>query len=99
MSDSKTTEGDSFIVLKTWQKYWDAVDDGSKPFEVRKNDRPYRVGAVLILQRWEPETQDFTYCSDGNPLICARRVTSILHGGQFGIEPGYVVMGLERIAA
>jgi hypothetical protein len=33
--------------LKTWTEYYNAVFDGNKTFEVRKNDRNYQVDDVL----------------------------------------------------
>lgn len=77
--------------LKTWPLYFASVEDGSKPFEARKNDRNFRVGDVLALNEWEPDRQRYT----GRVLL--RRVTYILPGGAFGVEPGYVVMGLGPV--
>ncbi len=75
--------------LKIWPTFFDAVRDGIKPFEVRKNDRHFRVGDVLQLQEWSPSTGEFT----GRTL--QRVVVYILAGGQFGIEEGYVVLGFD----
>jgi len=36
--------------LKILPPYFVAVADGSKPFEVRRNDRDYQVSDILILQ-------------------------------------------------
>lgn len=76
--------------LKTWPQFWSAVARGDKNFEVRKDDRAYQAGDILILERFDPEhpEQFGTYGS------LTRVVTFVLPGGQFGIEPGYVVMGL-----
>mgnify|MGYP003403112388 CR=1 FL=1 len=75
--------------LKTWPEYFEAVLSGKKNFEVRKNDRDYNVGHVLILKEWNPETESYT----GREI--ARGVSYILHGGSFGIESGTVVMSLS----
>lgn len=73
--------------LKTWPKYF-AVVGNSKTFEVRKNDRNFKVGDVLWLQEWVPETEEYTGRSK------KFTISFILMGGQFGIEEGYCVMGL-----
>lgn len=86
--------------LKTWSDYWDAVDRGEKPFEVRRDDRGFQKGDVLILRRMVRNTtygwiEDRSY-SDNRPKDIRRKITFILTGGQFGVEPGHVVMGLRK---
>lgn len=41
--------------LRTWPVYFERVADGSKTFEVRKDDRGYQTGDVLVLHEWSPE--------------------------------------------
>jgi hypothetical protein len=84
-------------VLKTWPEYFDAVVSGVKTFEVRRDDRGYREGDVLILQRWEPERQAYSTDATGHPEIMSKRVSYVLRGGQFGVEQGFVVMGLSNV--
>jgi hypothetical protein len=74
--------------LKTWPEYFDAIWNGSKPFEVRKNDRDYQVGDWLNLQEWEPTPGVYT----GRSMTV--RVTYIMGGGSFGIADDHVVMGI-----
>ncbi len=40
--------------LKTWPEFYQAVEEGRKTFEIRRNDRPYAVGDVLHLGEFEP---------------------------------------------
>jgi len=75
--------------LKTWPRYYKCVVDGSKPFEVRKYDRLFHLGDTLILQEYEPENSRYT--GKESEFI----VTYILHGGEFGIQDGYCVMGIK----
>ena len=75
--------------LKTWPQYFGAVKCGVKPFEVRLNDRNYQTGDTLLLQEYDPHAAAYT----GNTLTCD--ITFLLSGGQFGIEQGYVAMGLR----
>lgn len=75
--------------LKTWPKFFKAVKDRLKTFECRLNDRDFKVGDILELQEWNPLTKQYT------EETLSRRVTYILYGGQFGIEKGWCVMGIE----
>ncbi len=79
--------------LKTWLPYFDAVADGRKLFEVRKNDRDYKVGDVLRLLPYDTEKQKVVRRNGYHHIDC--EVLYVLSGGQFGVESGYVVMGLE----
>lgn len=82
--------------LKTLPSYWDAVERGEKNFEVRKDDRGFQKGDTLRLVKLRRGlAAEWTENLDVKPL--ERRIAYILTGGQFGIEPGYVVMGLERL--
>jgi hypothetical protein len=76
--------------LKTWPAYFQRVKSGQKPFEVRKNDRDFQVGDTVVLNEFNPETQEFT----GDET--SRLVSYVLPGGQFGIELGFCVLGLSE---
>ena len=41
--------------LKTWPVYFKAVKEGSKTFEVRKDDRKFHVGDKVLLQEYDLE--------------------------------------------
>ncbi|MDK1004046.1 ASCH/PUA domain-containing protein [Bacillus subtilis] len=47
-------------ILKILPEYFDAVCSGKKSFEIRKNDRNYRVGDELILCEYVPDRGGFT---------------------------------------
>lgn len=82
--------------LKTLERYWDAVADGRKTFEVRKNDRAFQTGDILVLEKWDNDGRYYrTEPGDAfKPMKLRKRITYLLQGGQFGIEPGYCVLGL-----
>lgn len=42
-------------VLKIWPDSFEAAIDGRKNFEVRVNDRDYRLGDVLVLREYIPK--------------------------------------------
>ena len=76
--------------LKCQPPFFEAVRCGDKPFEVRKDDRDYRVGDTLILREWRLDWKDYT------GRMVRKRVTYKLAGGAFGVEAGTVVLGLSR---
>ena len=39
--------------LKIYSDYFNAVIAGKKTFEIRKNDRPFKVGDLLALNEWD----------------------------------------------
>ena len=72
--------------LKTWPEFFWPVVTGEKPFEIRKNDRDFRVGDDLELLEWDPQAESY---SGKNGLFTVTYVTD------FEQKPGYVVMGLK----
>ena len=85
--------------LKTWGSYWDAVSSGEKVFEVRRDDRGFQKGDVLHLVRMR-QNYDGKWVEDrdhnNGRRVLVRKISYVLTGGQLGIEPGYVVMGLKK---
>lgn len=43
--------------LKIWPQYYCRVADGSKTFEVRKNDRGFQPGDSVVLREWDPKKE------------------------------------------
>lgn len=46
--------------LKIWSRFFEAIQDGSKTFEIRKNDRGFLVGDQLLLREWLPDTEEYS---------------------------------------
>lgn len=76
--------------LKTWPEYYQAIMSGDKTFEVRFNDRDFKEGEILQLQEYDPAKLAYTGRQEWF------YIRHILHGGQFGIEKGYVVMSISE---
>ena len=90
--------------LKTHPSVFDAVKDGRKTWEFRRNDRDFQVGDTLILEFYDPAPNDFISSRSHGYLYEEKgpgrihidaRVTYILHGGQFGVPVGFCVMSIE----
>ncbi len=74
--------------LKTWTGYYQAILDGKKTFECRRDDRGFNYGDGLLLREWN--TDDNTYT--GRQVL--KTVTYILRGPAFGVSGGFCVMAL-----
>lgn len=85
--------------LKTLDLYFDAVKAGTKTFEVRVNDRAFQTGDILVLERITKSGFYTPSETPGQPVNIHKRITYLLQGGQFGIEPKYCVLGLGDVEA
>ena len=84
--------------LKTVGRYWEAVERGDKTFEVRKNDRAFQTGDILELVKLGEDGYIETPPGErwGKKII-RKRITYLLQGGQFGIDPVYCVLSLGEL--
>ncbi len=73
--------------LKIYPKYFDAVLDGSKLFEIRKNDRGFQVGDNIMLREWD----NIKY--SGRTIYA--EITYILDDKFVGLADGYVALGIK----
>lgn len=85
--------------LKTHPLPFQAVKRGEKNFELRFDDRGYRVGDQLLLKEytpanyWDPEEpKESNYTGE----ILHREISYILKDFK-GLEQGYVILGLRKI--
>lgn len=76
--------------LKILPQYFNDIIYHNKNFEIRKNDRDFQVGDILVLNEWE--FGKYT----GNIIIAT--VSYIYHAdGHHGVAPGYCILGLIDI--
>lgn len=76
--------------LKIRPEYFAAVRDGTKTFELRKDDRGFNVGDILHLREYRHD--EYT----GRHLYTT--VTYILRDAkEYGLEDGYCILGLGKV--
>lgn len=82
--------------LKTWPEFFGDIAAGRKTFELRKDDRGFRVGDTLELREYDPKTDAYS----GRMVF--RGVEHILEhrpeagcAATLGLRPGYVIMSLS----
>lgn len=73
--------------LKILPEFFVAVLEGRKTFELRNNDRDYKVGDVLLLKEFDGEKYTGNYTR--------KNVTYVLNGGQYGLDKDYVILGIK----
>ena len=83
--------------LKILPQYFNEVREKKKTFELRKDDRDYKVGDILILKEWNPDEiygtvdEEETHYS-GKKVV--RQITSILRD----IDPAIGISSLDGYA-
>lgn len=78
--------------VKTWTKFYDPQVKGEKLFELRKDDRPYKVGDIFLSQEFDSKKNEYT----GNETPF--RITYILRDAEiFGLKPGYCILQLKEL--
>lgn len=81
--------------LKCWPEYFGAVLDGSKTFEVRRDDRGFKVGDVLWLREWDCDMPGRGNYFTGREV--RKRVTYIMRHPPF-VPEGFCIMALGEAA-
>lgn len=79
--------------LKTLPKYFEEVRLGSKRFELRRNDRDFRVGDYLALNEYDRATQTYTGRTE---LV---KVTYMLNPNDvMTCQGGFAVLSILKVA-
>ena len=77
--------------LKILPEYYNAVREGRKRFELRKDDRGFAVGDRLHLRKWDPAGG---YTGE----VIMTDITYILRGAPgYGLADGYCVLSIGKI--
>lgn len=76
--------------LKTIPPYYQAVEEGLKNWDLRKDDRDFKVGEFVRLKEYDPVKKVYS----GHYLIF--RISYILRNApKFGLKEGYCILTLE----
>tara|TARA_R110000822_G_scaffold95314_5_gene218057 strand:+ start:5563 stop:5916 length:354 start_codon:yes stop_codon:yes gene_type:complete len=95
---NKNELGMTTHILKTDSKVFQATYNGTKNFEIRMNDRDFKVGDILVLR--ETEFTGAEMCLNDKPLIytgreLTKKITYILDGSDYGQSDEWVIMSVQ----
>lgn len=76
--------------LKTWPEMFNAAMFSIKSFDLRVNDRDFKVGEYVALKEWDPVERLYS------GRILSRQIQYILRGG-FGLPENMVILGLMMV--
>ncbi len=89
--------------LKTWPEYFQPVVDGRKTVELRRDDREFEEGDVVVLEEWRPPSRyDFVLDPGSGPpgytgRVCRRIVTHVLRDPEHRwLQPGVVALSMQQ---
>ena len=84
------------IEKKVWPKYFQAIIDGKKTYELRLADFEVKEGDLLILREWNPETKEYS------GRVIEKKVTYVARTKEFSFwseedieKYGYQVIGFR----
>jgi ASC-1-like (ASCH) protein len=75
--------------LKILPQYFEEVYNGNKTFEIRKNDRDFKVGDILMLREWIVSKENGEYDAGGYIQVVVKYITN------FAQQDDYVVMSFD----
>lgn len=76
--------------LRIFPQYFKCVKNGTKTFEIRKNDRDFHKGDILQLYEYDKAKGLYT------GRVCAVTVLYVLKNCD-GLSKDYCIMSIERI--
>ena len=80
--------------LKTLPEYFENIWTGRKRFEIRLNDRGFKVGDVLILREYNPSVIDCEYSGRTIRAFVTFLLEDVPH---LGLQDGFCIMGIQVI--
>lgn len=75
--------------LKTEPVFFEDIKSGAKTFEIRKADRPFKVGDTIVLQEFDPEKEEYS----GNEWTGL--ITYLMDDPAF-VKKGFCILGIKE---
>jgi hypothetical protein len=87
--------------LRCWPAYFADVRRGDKPFEIRRADRDFQVGDVVLLEEWDPDmgaardAEGYTGQTTEGTITCVVVSGSLPDFLRGAVGEGFAVLGVR----
>lgn len=81
--------------LKCWPPQYEAMRRGDKTFDIRRNDRGFQTGDMVVQKAYDPRARQYLDEEACPPLFF--EITYVLSGPMYGLREDYVCMALEPL--
>lgn len=82
--------------LKIKECYWKDVWNGRKTFEIRKNDRGYKIGDVIHFHPIDDNGNEISIEKEFNDKYNNYLITYVFEGGEYGLDKDFCVFGIRQ---
>src|SRR4051812_37249283 len=82
--------------LKTWPEFYENILDGRKTFDIRENDRGFKVGDTLLLREYEITPEQYNRSPRTGYYTGRQLRVEVTYLTDFAQREGYVVMAIRR---
>jgi hypothetical protein len=76
--------------LKCWPKPYSELVSGHKGYEIRRHDRNYQVGHMMLIREWDPDREQYT--GQYSTWI----VQHLTPGGEWGLPQDLCILGVQK---
>lgn len=93
MEEVKTT---TVHVIRAWPIFFKDLENSTKTFEFRKDDRDYEVGNILEIHEYDDYTEHYS-----GKVLSFEIIHLLRNGKTFGLRDfpaGYVIMSIKSIS-
>jgi len=82
--------------LKIEERFADAIVNGTKTFEIRKNDRGYQKGDLIVFASITTRDTQYYEMKTNHPIgKNIYQITYVLSG--WGLQNGYVALAIKKV--
>ena len=84
--------------MKSWPEFFEEILRGRKTHDLRRNDRDFREGDVLVLKEYDPRQGKYTGRSCNVEVTYITSQTQACALSEEALKEGFSILSIRRIA-